>query len=263
MVSITQNPQFDIQTLTSIDDVINVLEEIIAVSEKNNDPLGYFAVLYQKVTKKVKEGVQSGFFADGARMEQLDVVFAKRYIDAYYSYGKGLPATASWQKAFTFATHYWPTVLQHLLMGINAHINLDLGIVAAEISRNRDLKALEGDFNKINDILFSLVEEVQENLCYINPFLRKILRISGKLDNLLVDFSMKTARDGAWKFALSLFGRSPEELDQLIAVRDEKIARIGDLITPPGTFTKILLGIMRLGERGPVSRRITYLRMGK
>lgn len=248
--------------MNSIDNVIDALEAIIIECENNNDPLGYFAVLYQKVTKKVKEGIEAGFFDDGPRMERLDVIFAKRYIDAYHAFRGGQPVTASWQRAFLLSSSYWPTVIQHLFMGINAHINLDLGIVAAEISRERheDISALEGDFNKISDILSSLVDEVQQSLYYIYPFLRGMLRLAGKVDNLLIDFRMKIARTGAWKYALSLFSGTPEEIEPSIATRDEKVARIGDLITEPGFFAKITLGIIRLVERGSIAQKIEYLK---
>ena len=66
--------------IKSIDDVILTLEQIIVESEINNDPLGYFAVLYQKVTIKIQEGIKTKYFDDGSRMEMLDVIFAKRYI---------------------------------------------------------------------------------------------------------------------------------------------------------------------------------------
>lgn len=61
-------------TIRFIDEVISALDQIVAESEQNNDPAGYFAALYRKVTIKVKEGIASGYFDDGPRMEQLDVV---------------------------------------------------------------------------------------------------------------------------------------------------------------------------------------------
>ncbi|MGQ7867907.1 DUF5995 family protein [Sunxiuqinia sp. sy24] len=69
--------------LKTIDEVIEVLEQIIQHCEYNGDPSGYFAALYQKGTIKVKEGIENNYFDDGPRMEQLDVVFAQRYIDAW------------------------------------------------------------------------------------------------------------------------------------------------------------------------------------
>ncbi len=92
-----------IKKLNRIDDVISVLEDIIRESIEKNDSLGYFAALYQQVTIKVKEGIENNFFEDGPRMEKLDVVFAKRYIDAYNNWENKHPVTQSWEKAFTLA----------------------------------------------------------------------------------------------------------------------------------------------------------------
>ena len=72
----------NLEEIKSIDQVIAALNSIILDTEVNNSVLGYFAVLYKKVTIKVKEGIAEGFFDDGPRMEALDVVFAKRYIEA-------------------------------------------------------------------------------------------------------------------------------------------------------------------------------------
>src|SRR5690606_12551437 len=91
--------------------------------------------------------------------------------------------------------------LQHLLLGMNAHINLDLGIAAAEISTKENIHQLKNDFIKINEILSAQVDEVQFGLSSIWNPLKKILSKTGKFDNYLVDFSMKIARDGAWNFA--------------------------------------------------------------
>jgi len=44
----------------------------------------------------------------------------------------GQTPTESWVKAFDATEFWWLIVLQHLLMDMNAHINLDLGIAAAE-----------------------------------------------------------------------------------------------------------------------------------
>ena len=124
---------------TTIDQVLDVLDKIIQQSEENNDPSGYFAALYRKVTEKVKQEIKNNYFDDGERMEKLDVEFANRYIDAYYGYKNNQTITQSWREAFEISTHYWPIVLQHLLLGMNAHINLDLGIAAAHISRNKNI----------------------------------------------------------------------------------------------------------------------------
>ena len=245
---------------TTIDQVISTLEKIILDSVNNQDPLGYFTALYLKVTKKVKEGIEDNFFDDGPRMEKLDVVFANRYLDAYLAYQENETVTASWQRAFELPNKYWPIVLQHLLIGMNAHINLDLGIAAVQVMKGKDIEDLEADFNKINDILSSLVIAVEQDLAEIWPILKIILKLIGKIDDFLVDFSMKIARDGAWKYAKSIANKPPEVLKALIEPRDQKVAKKDKIITDPGIVVNTIFGIIRLSERGSVAEKIKKLK---
>lgn len=244
---------------TTIDEVIAMLENIISQSKADKSPLGYFAALYQKVTIKVKEGIAADFFEDGARMEKLDVIFANRYLEAYHHYQQGNPVTQSWQCAFAMAPRYWPIVLQHLLIGMNAHINLDLGIAAAEVSQGHNIEDSKNDFNKINEVLSSLVHEVQNDLAAIWPMLKWVLKLSGKIDDLITDFSMQLARDGAWKFAQKLAALPNGEWSDAIKTRDAAVARIARIVSHPGLVPNTLLGMVRLGERGSVSQKIAHM----
>ena len=244
------------KSIKTIDEVISALDQIVAESEQNNDTAGYFAALYRKVTIKVKEGIASGYFDDGPRMEQLDVVFALRYLDAYAATRRNEPVTESWQKTFDLSDNYWPIVLQHLLMGMNAHINLDLGIAAVEASDGKNLADLENDFNRINEILSSLVHEVQGDLSAVWPALKFILKWTGKVDDYLVDFSMKLARDGAWKFANQLAAVPDSDRELAIALRDQKVAAKTDVILKPGLIAKLVLRLIRITERGTTAEKI-------
>ena len=145
----------------NIDQVVQQLDDIIDWSINSSSRLGYFAALYRKVTLKVKEGIGDGFFEDGERMENLDVIFANRYLEAFDQNQKKMKTTRSWQLAFEASNQWWPIVLQHLLLGMNAHINLDLGIAAARTSPGQAVHDIKTDFNKINQIPASLVEGVQ------------------------------------------------------------------------------------------------------
>ncbi|MBW1297618.1 DUF5995 family protein [Aquimarina litoralis] len=245
--------------ITTIEDVITSLDDIIATSKEENNPLGYFAALYRRVTIRVKEGIEEDLFEDGERMETLDVVFAKRYIDAYTVYQKSKPVTDSWKIAFDVSEKYWPIVIQHLLVGINAHINLDLGIAAAKISQGKNIDDLKGDFDKINEILASLVTEVENDLAEIWPTFRKMLKRLGNVDNFLINFSMELARDGAWQFAKDLANSSNDTFDTMISDRDQKVTDKAFIITNPGWKIRIVLGIMRIAERGSVSDKIHKL----
>lgn len=245
--------------VNTIDDVIKELEAIVAHAESAGSTSGYFAALYLKVTRKVKEGIETGFFDDGPRMEKLDVVFAKRYLDALHHFKAGNNVSESWNAAFKEVENDRLIVLQHLLLGMNAHINLDLGIAAAEISQGKNLNDLQNDFNRINDILSSLTHQVQASLTKIWPPLKWLLSRTGNTDRILADFSMKLARDGAWKFAGNYYTTAENEKPALLAVRDKIVAQKADLVTTPGKWANFLLRIVRLTERGTVSEKIKMI----
>lgn len=246
---------------TTINEVIDALDVIILNSKDSKSPLGYFAALYRKVTIGVKKGIAEGDFEDGARMEKLDVIFANRYLEAYNLYQKGEDPSLSWAIAFTKSKNYWPIVLQHLLWGINAHINLDLGIAAVETvdEENETIHDLKNDFNKINELLAGLVGEVEQELSNIWPTLKFILKISGKIDGFLINFSMRTARDGAWKFATELSEVRKENRREMITERDVRISEIANYISSPGVIASLIFKWIRLGEKGDVVERIEIL----
>ncbi|XCF06817.1 DUF5995 family protein [Tamlana crocina] len=245
----------------TIDEVTVLLEEIIQTSKKEKSPLGYFAALYQKVTISVKEKLGTGYFDDDARMELLDVVFANRYLLAYANYKANKSNTKSWEVAFSLSKNNDLIVLQHLILGMNAHINLDLGIAAAQISTPSNIHLLESDFNKINDILGELVDEVKSNLSVIWRPLVWILKKLKNVDNFLVNFSMGIARDGAWKFANELILEIEHLNDKnCILLRDEKIKALSGRVVSKGKLEKILFKIIRFTEWGSVSNKIEALK---
>src|SRR5450432_1036713 len=195
----------------NIDEVIAYLETIIEQTIKDKNPMGYFAALYQQVTITVKEGISQGYYVDCKRMEILDVIFANRYLEAYTQFQENKQCTESWRYAFKTTKEYWPIVLQDLLLGINAHINLDLGIAAVQTCPGEGIYALKDDFDKINTVLAGLVADVEKSLTAIWPRLKFLLHYFGKIDSFLIDFSMDQARDGAWKFATELAVLDPAQ----------------------------------------------------
>src|SRR5262245_10785111 len=102
--------------LDTIGDVLAALDAVIARWSAECSRFGSFAAVYRKVTTKIAEGIATGFFDDGARMERLDIGFAGRYLDALDSYRDGRTLTRSWELAHEAAGTSRPIVLQHLLL---------------------------------------------------------------------------------------------------------------------------------------------------
>ena len=244
----------------SIDDVISMLDGIVERSEQAGSRLGYFAALYRNVTIRVKEGIDSGFFDDGPRMERLDVHFANRYLGAYEQHCRGTTPTRSWAYTFEVADQHWPIVLQHLLLGMNAHINLDLGIATARTAEGQDLRNLQGDFNKINQILGSLVGSVKADLARIWVALRLFNRYLGDVENAIINFSMTRARNEAWSVAERFSNLARAEWPEAIVALDEQVAGFARIIRHPGFTGSAVTRFVRLGEIGTVAKKIGYLR---
>ena len=244
----------------TIDQIIERITEIVDEAKADRSRSGYFAALYRKVTIQVKKGIEDGFFDDGGRMERLDIIFAQRYLDAFEEYRSGGTLTRSWLFALEATEQWWPIVLQHLLLGMNAHINLDLGIAAARTAPHGQLPDLQDDFNRINTILASLVGGVEDELAQIWFTLGLLDRFLGNIDEALINFSMKKARDHAWSVAERLAPlNEAEQAREIERLDSEEVLKLARLVRYPGIIGGTVTKIIRLGERGTVPRIIEIL----
>ena len=245
----------------TITEVITQLTNIIAQSEAANNRAGYFAALYKKVTMVVASKITAGYFDDNPRMEQLDVVFANRYLDAFENYSQHTSCTAAWQLAFDTCNDWPPMVMHHLLTGMNAHIALDLGIATAIVAEGSAIENIHNDFNKINTILCDMIEEVKNCLFSMWPLSQFISKLNmGKIENDLAGFSMKIARDAAWQVAVD-YSLCTDALAQqnYIAGRDKSVADFGSRLLHPGALLQTVAGIARVFEFGKVPDKIKKL----
>jgi hypothetical protein len=244
---------------TNIDQVIEQLDVIIQDSLQKKSRMGYFAALYKRVTVAVKDKVEEGYFDDNPRMEKLDVIFASRYLLAHHQYQNGEKCSTSWKIAFDSARWWSPLVIQHLFVGMNAHISLDLGIAASEVQRI-DIDSIKDDFDKINVVLGSLVNEVQDQLSSIFWPLKPIDWILGGVDEKIAKFAMDFARDEAWKVAIAYSHlHTPEGRATYIETRDKDVSKFGIKIVRPGKFINFFIRMFRGLEYGGVRFKINKL----
>ncbi len=244
----------------TIAQVIESLVQIMDDCEKRQDPLGYFAALYHKVTCRVQQGIAAGEFEDGPRMERFDVQFANRYLQAWHAFQHGEHTTKSWLVAFGAAKKRSTLILQHLLLGMNAHINLDLGIVAAEIAKTQGLPAVRKDYAAINGILAMLTGDVMNELRRVSPLLSLMGLHAGRQQSMLIQFSLSNARDGAWVFAEELFDANESTRQQIVEARDTNIAQLAESILATTGLMKLTAGCIRLFECKRPRRVIQILR---
>ncbi|SIN64427.1 DUF5995 family protein [Chitinophaga niabensis] len=232
----------------TIDEVILQLEQLIEECIDTNSRIGFFASLYYKVTVRVKEGILNNEFEDGARMERLDVFFANRYLEAVQQWKAKKPTSGPWASAFSGTKKPTVILLQQLLLGMNAHINYDLGIAAVDAAAGQDIQSLHKDFISINTIIGSLTFEVTNAISRISPLLSLVGMHANNGESILIQFSISNARDGAWSFAEELAGKTGEERAACLAARDQSITKLADALKSPKGFVKITTFIIFLFE---------------
>jgi Family of unknown function (DUF5995) len=249
----TPPPLAPFPPMWKLDAVVSALDSVIEWSIATSSRLGYFAALYKRITIAVAAAVQNGAFQDGPRMERFDASFASRYFDALngHFHPNDFPRpTRAWQKTFDAADRVDLIMLQHMLAGVNAHIDLDLGISAQNIAPAMKLPKLHDDFNTINAVLASQVNGVVDDINELSPDLAELYQILAGSETFLINQSVAAMRDSAWRFAIVLAVLPGFARPLTIWARDRKVAAQADLIYhPPGVIGLIQATVDEIAER--------------
>ncbi|OBF29872.1 DUF5995 family protein [Mycobacterium sp. ACS4331] len=242
-----------------IDDVLDILAAIVADTKRRRDPLGYFAALYRQVTLRVRDEIALGIFEDGPRMSRFDAKFANAYFTAYDRFRRRQPTSRSWQFAFEQARADETIILQDLLLGINAHVNLDLGVVTGSAFSPAALPGFRTDFDEINDVLASVIPLARKAVEEFSPSLAELTAVGGPDLALALNYSVDLARDEAWR-AATLVSTVPSAVRPLlIDGLDNRTKLLGRVVaTPPEPIGTVVRRIRR-AESTDVTGIITAL----
>lgn len=244
----------------TIEEVLQELDNIIDQTVASNNFLGIFAYVYRRTTAQIKLAVENKTFEDNARMEKFDVAFANLYLAAYHSYQNRQSLSKSWQTAFDAQSERL-TSIQHLIMGMNAHINLDLGVAAATVMRGQPIQLIENDFRKVNQILADLTEEMQERLTKISPLMFVLDWIGEKTDERIVNFSIREAREQSWRNAKLIWALDEPGRQAGIDGVDEIVAGISAIVRNPRTrLSRFILRWIAYFEEKNVEKIVGRLR---
>jgi hypothetical protein len=189
----------------TVDEVIDRIRSVIHWSIAAASPLGYFAVVYYASTIALRTALDEGKFDDRLRMVQFIVTFARRYFDALNRHFEGdvqRPARV-WQLAFEANDTDEPIVLQHILVGVNAHDTFDLGITAA-VTAGDSLESLHNDFDAVNAILVGQVAGVLDAIAQVSPAVPLYRQQLLGDDVGVVGTALSESRHLAWTFAQQL-----------------------------------------------------------
>jgi hypothetical protein len=146
-----------------------------------------------------------------------------------------------------------------LLVGMNAHINLDLGIAAATVAPGPSLPALRHDFDEINVILGGLIAGVQAEISDVSPWINLLDAVAGNTDRALAGFNIGIARKAAWGVASRLSPLTEADWQPHIEAVDLAAALLGRAILMPPMLTSAALLVVRARETSTPARVIDVL----
>jgi hypothetical protein len=225
----------------------DVAEQLRVIARGAGGALGYFPALYARVTDRVVAGIAEGRFDDGPRMGAFVSRFAGRYIAAV----DGDSGRARcWQACWDVAGDGSLLIVQHLLLGINAHVNFDLPQTVVESAQERGgLVAVRGDFDMVNVLLAETATGVLRDLDRVARWTNEVASLGG---GRVFNFSLRRARAEAWTTAEQFVSLEGDERSGRVSDLDELVAVLAYLITRPVFPASLLVGLARrLESRDP------------
>jgi hypothetical protein len=235
-------PPPPLKTAKNLPESIANFDAIVAWAINAPSGIGYFATIYKRATIAVSNAIDTGRFQHPEVMTRFTLTFSQRYFDALNAHFhpndyKG--PTHVWQWAFDGVDYDEPIIFQHLLTAVDAHINLDLGITAAQVGAGA-MDDLHHDFNMINAILGSQVQGVFDALAEVSPRTHTIRDLLpgdevAEINALLIVF-----RDLAWKFA-NVLADSPDDFQELVDIQDSRACLLSTCyLYPPDTIRSVV-----------------------
>ena len=234
----------------------DTIEQLRAVALAADDGSGHFPAMYARVTQRIDRDAAVGKFADG----EGAIRFARAFAEWYLRPRGGVePIPDAWRAAWDVAGDRRLLIVQHLLLGINAHVNHDLPQVVVELADERgDLAGMRADFDQVNAVLAATLPDVIRDLGRASRWVNVVAARGG---GRVFHFSLERARAQAWLAAERLHpldgaARAHEagEIDRLVCVLAYLVAhparpvrwltRVGRVLESddPRAVTRMLLG---------------------
>ncbi len=244
-----------------IDDCILKMQEIVDWSVENNSHLGYFAILYQTVTIRVNQEIISKRFKNNDEIELMVTNFAKRYLTAINEYFESKKSvTKTWDSSFNLENPKSYSILQHLMLGMNAHIIFDLAISSAAVAPDEKIFEFKEDFFIINEILISMIDEIQNMISKVFWMMKPLDYLLGNLDEKIAAGIIVFARNKAWDLARLLALSNDKFKPILIEEMDNEAHFITEKILSPKGVFKIVLGISNLFESNNITNNLKQMK---
>ncbi|WP_414837245.1 DUF5995 family protein [Candidatus Nanosalina sp. VS9-1] len=135
--------------METVDDVVEKMDQFEKfLDERGLESFRPFLRAYRKITLKVIQASEKDVFDNPGKLEELDIRFAEPYFEAMEKYFLEGEKKQPWKEYLNYVERDDSRPVLELLLGINAHINADLGQAMKETDYSE-----RQDFEEINRIL--------------------------------------------------------------------------------------------------------------
>ncbi|MCY1073496.1 DUF5995 family protein [Archangium lansingense] len=239
----------------------------------DNDGRAIFLRAYFVMTTQVNAAIhgtgdfqQTGpIFFDPAWVDRLAGRFSLLYFQSLTrSRAKApdnKPICEAWGTAMELAAHRRPSILQCLLLGINAHVNFDLALGIHDILREdlrrlqleekepatRDRRAAEllarwkFDHDQMNNVLVRTNPKIQEVVGReFRGALGLLSKLGGLFDELVTSAGLRYYRDRVWNNVLGLLAAKPEDLEKVKLRLGWESQQMAEFIVQGGWLNRVV-----------------------
>ncbi len=264
---------FGAADVAALDAMIARMDARIEQLARAGDRRELFLYAYRVMTHQMRKNLLGQRFMDPRWTVSVTVRFAQLYFDADEAFERGdgtcpLP----WEAFFRAAIDRRATILETLLLGMNAHIVYDLPLSLAHIMRTRGELVAAGsaepsaallhirrfDHDQVNEILEESIDLIQEAVAArFSRWLALWDMLGGGLDEWLTGRLLRHFRAQVWLHGAALAcARDDAEFE---AVRRHLIYECGRNVERIDLVERVplgwLRGLLRL-VRAPLSARV-------
>jgi len=176
-----------------------------------HDRRAIFLGCYRLMTNNMLAAIDAGRFHDGVWVSHLLERFANYYFAALDRFEQDEPNTPSvWKLAFDATRDEEVMTLQHLLLGVNAHINFDLIFSIYDLLQTEWAEATpeqraqrHADHEMVNRIIGETTDAVQDQVVErFSPWVEVFDKMLGPVDEWLTSHLISQWREDVWDNAL-------------------------------------------------------------
>lgn len=191
--------------------IVQRMTTLVDQWEATHDRRAIFLGCYRLMTRNMLDAIDAGRFHDNEWVNRLLHRFAEYYFTALTRYDQADTDTPPvWKLAHDATRHEKVLTFQHLLLGVNAHINYDLVFSLVDLLAPEwaDLTAAQreerhADHELVNHIIGETVDAVQDQVIdRHSPWFKVLDKLLGPTDEWLTSHLIAHWREDVWESAV-------------------------------------------------------------